>query len=68
MEFSGLAGPSCFSLAVGKCSQGCHSIGLWVQNVLSFLSDRSVIFMAAVPTFPLVVLCFSVAVSGHGLR
>lgn len=41
MEFSGFAGPSCFSLAAGKCSQGWHSIGLWVQNMLSFLSDRS---------------------------
>lgn len=66
MEFSGFAGPSSFSLAAGKCSQGWHSIGLWVQNMLSVLSDRSVIFMAAVPTFPLVVLCFFVAVSGRG--
>lgn len=67
-EFSGLAGPGYFSLAAGKCRQGRHPIGLWVQNVLSFLSDRSTIFMAAVPAFPLVVLCFFEAVSGHGSR
>jgi len=36
-EFSGFAGPSCFFLAPGKYGQDKYLIGLWEQNVLSFL-------------------------------